>query len=121
MTQGKTTQAKTTQAKTERTVEGQPSALPTMLKAALPVLPGVNLLPGVAKKGNALPELTLHRKDVAIESDHVAAYAEVCGFPSKDTLPLPYLHMLVFPLHMALLTDPSFPYAAMGLVVSRLF
>ena len=43
--------------RTERTVTGSPSALPTMLKAALPVLPGVNLLPGVAKKGGALPDL----------------------------------------------------------------
>ena len=36
---------------TERTVEGAPSALPTMLKAALPALPGVNLIPGIRKAG----------------------------------------------------------------------
>ena len=35
----------------DRTVEGQPSALPTMLKAALPVLPGVNLIPGRRQEG----------------------------------------------------------------------
>ena len=30
---------------------GRPSTLPMMLKAALPALPGVNLVPGVRKSG----------------------------------------------------------------------
>jgi hypothetical protein len=89
----------------DRTIEGQPSSLPTMLKAALPVLPGVNLIPGVAKKGSSLPDLTLHRKDVAIDREHVAAYAEVCGFEPSQTLPFTYPHMLAFPLHMGIMTD----------------
>jgi hypothetical protein len=46
---------------TERAVEGTPSSLPTMLKAALPVIPGVNLIPGVAKRGGELPDLVLAR------------------------------------------------------------
>jgi acyl dehydratase len=100
----------------ERTIEGQPSALPTMLKAALPVLPGVNLIPGVAKKGSSLPDLTLHRKDVRIDRDHVAAYAEVCGFEPSQTLPFTYPHMLAFPLHMGIMTDGSFPFPAIGTV-----
>ena len=87
-----------------------------MLKAALPVLPGVNLIPGVAKKGNALPELTLHRKDVAVDGDHVAAYAEVCGFEPSQDLPFTYPHMLAFPLHMGIMTDGSFPFPAIGTV-----
>ena len=40
----------------------------------------------------------------------------VCGFPVKDTVPLTYLHVLAFPLHMAILTDPSFPFPAIGAV-----
>jgi hypothetical protein len=100
----------------ERTVEGQPSALPTMLKAALPVLPGVNLIPGIGKKGGALPDLTLRRKDVAVDADHVAAYAGVCGFEPSQTLPFTYPHMLAFPLHMGIMTDSSFPFAAIGTV-----
>ncbi|MCW2758100.1 MAG: dehydratase [Nocardioidaceae bacterium] len=87
-----------------------------MLKAALPVLPGVNLIPGIAKKGGALPELTLTREDVAIDADHVAAYAEVCGFPARQHLPLTYPHMLAFPLQMGVMTDRSFPYPAIGTV-----
>ena len=40
----------------------------------------------------------------------------MCGFPVKDTVPLTYLHVLAFPLHMAILTDPSFPFPAVGAV-----
>jgi len=100
----------------DRTIEGQPSALPTMLKAALPVLPGVNLIPGIAKKGDSLPDLTLHRKDIAVDPGHVAAYAGVCGFAPSQTLPFTYPHMLAFPLHMAIMTDGSFPFPAIGTV-----
>jgi hypothetical protein len=104
------------QKSTDRTVEGQPGALPTMLKAALPVLPGINLLPGVGKKGGELPDLTLHREDVEVDADHVAAYARVCGFEPTQTLPFTYPHMLAFPLHMAIMTDSSFPFPAIGTV-----
>jgi hypothetical protein len=104
---------------TERTIEGTPSALPTMLKAALPALPGLNLVPGIRKAGGSLPDLRLTRPGVAIDMDHVAAYAEVCGFAPSETLPLTYPHMLAFPLHMAIMTDGSFPYPAIGTVHLR--
>jgi acyl dehydratase len=100
----------------ERTIEGQPSALPTMLKAALPVLPGVNLLPGVAKRGDTLPDLTLRRTGISVDADHVAAYARVCEFEPSQTLPFTYPHMLAFPLHMGIMTDSSFPFPAIGTV-----
>jgi hypothetical protein len=99
-----------------RVLDDAPGSLPLMLKAAVPAIPGLSALPGLRKSGTELPELTLARKDVAVDSDHVAAYAQVCGFPRKDTLPVPYLHMLAFPLHMAMLTDTSFPFPAMGMV-----
>ncbi len=98
-----------------RVVEGG-GGVGTMLKAALPVLPGVNQLPGIKKAGGALPDLTLVREDVAVERAAVDRYAEVCGFTKKDVAPLPYLHMLAFPLHMALMTDPGFPFPAIGTV-----
>lgn len=98
-----------------RTVEGG-GGLGTMLKAALPVLPGVNQIPGIKKSGGALPDLTLRRENVEVTRPAVNAYAEVCGFPTKDVAPLTYLHMLAFPLHMALMTDSSFPYPAIGTV-----
>jgi hypothetical protein len=91
-------------------------AVPVMLKAALPVLPGVNLIPGVAKKGGPLPDLVEKRTGVAIDPAHVASYAAICGFAPSDQLPLPYLHMLSFPLQMQIMTDRSFPYPAIGTV-----
>jgi acyl dehydratase len=107
----------------ERTIEGNPSALPTMLKAALPALPGLNLIPGIRKSGGDLPDLRLSRHGVTIDPDHVAAYAEVCGFAQSQirgqAVPLTYPHMLAFPLHMGIMTDGSFPYPAIGTVHLR--
>jgi len=91
-------------------------AIPVMLKAALPAIPGVNQLPGIKKTGGALPDLTLERNDVVVERGEVDRYAAVCGFPTKDVAPVPYLHMLAFPLHMQLMTDASFPFPAIGSV-----
>jgi acyl dehydratase len=100
-----------------RVLDSSPGSLGLMLKAAAPVVPGLSALPGLRKTSSReLPDLTLVRPDVPVDPAHVAAYARVCQFPRKDTLPLPYLHMLAFPLHMAMLTDPSFPFPAMGMV-----
>ena len=46
----------------------------------------------------------------------MAAYDAVCGFPVKDTVPLTYPHLLGFPLHLRVMTDPAFPFPAMGTV-----
>jgi acyl dehydratase len=99
-----------------RVVEGTPRALPMLLKAALPSVPGLNALPGIRKHGTQLPDLVLTRHDVAIDLAHVAAYAEVCGFPQKDVVPLTYPHLLAFGLHMAIMSDSSFPFPAIGTV-----
>ena len=92
------------------------AGVPPMLKAALPVIPGVNLLPGVRKTGGDLPELVLTRHDVSVDAAHVAAYASLCGFPRKDSLPLPYPHLLAFGLQMRIMTDGAFPFPAIGTV-----
>lgn len=101
---------------TTREVTGQPATLPMLLKAALPVIPGVASLPGVKKSGGDLPDITLTRHDVPIDRAHVAAYSSVCGFPLRETVPLTYPHMLAFPLHMAIMTDGAFPFPAIGTV-----
>jgi hypothetical protein len=99
-----------------RVVDGAPATLPLMLKAALPAIPGVNLVPGIRKHGDTLPQLTLTRHDVPVDRAHVAAYSEVCGFRLRDSLPVTYPHMLAFGLHMAVMTDDSFPFPAIGTV-----
>lgn len=98
-------------------LSGEPGGLSTLVRAALPVVPGVNRLPGI-RKGSAsdFTGLAYSRERVVTERPRVDAYAAVCGFPRKDVLPLIYPHLLAFPLHMAIMSDPVFPYPAIGMV-----
>jgi len=98
-------------------LRGEPGGLGTLLKAALPSIPVVGQLPGVKKSSAAsFTGLGFSRPVVTVERGHVDAYAAVCGFPAKDVVPLPYPHLLAFPLHMAIMTDPVFPAPAIGTV-----
>ncbi len=100
-----------------RTLEGEPGGVGTIARAALPMLPVVGSLPGVRKhSADGFAGLRYHRSGVRVERESVDAYARVCGFPIKDVAPLPYVHMLAFPLHMAIMTDRAFPYPAVGTV-----
>jgi acyl dehydratase len=96
-------------------IHGEPGGVATLLRAALPSIPLVNRLPGIRKSGD-FEGLAFSRPAVTIERRPVTAYAGVCGFPVKDTVPLTYPHVLAFPLHMAILSDPTFPFAAVGAV-----
>ncbi|MDR7254462.1 acyl dehydratase [Nocardioides sp. BE266] len=100
-----------------KTLAGEPGGLSTLVKAALPALPGVNRLPGVRKgRPDDFTGLAFSREAVLAERARVDAYAAVCGFPRKDVVPLTYPHLLAFPLHMAIMSDPAFPYPAIGMV-----
>jgi acyl dehydratase len=99
-----------------RVLTSAPAAAPMMLKAALPAVPVLNLLPGIRRTGSTLPDRPLTRHDVAVDRDHVAAYSRVCGFPLTDALPVTYPHLLAFGLHMAIMTDAAFPFPAVGTV-----
>jgi hypothetical protein len=99
-----------------RELSGPPARVPALARAVLPAVPGIGLLPGVRHTGTDLPDLVLARSGVRIDRSAVAAYARVCGFPLTDDLPATYPHVLAFGLHMALLTDPVFPFAPLGLV-----
>ena len=99
-----------------RLVEGS-GGVATLVRAALPAVPGVNLLPGIRKTGgHDLTGLVFRRPPLELRREHVAAYDAVCGFPVKDTVPLTYPHLLGFPLHLRVMTDPAFPFPAMGAV-----
>jgi len=99
-----------------RLVEGD-GGVATLVRAALPAVPGVNLLPGIRKTGgHDLTGLAFRRPPLELRREHVAAYDAVCGFPVKDTVPLTYPHLLGFPLHLRVMTDPAFPFPAMGAV-----
>lgn len=93
------------------------AGLTTLLRAALPSLPVVGSLPGIRKAPvDGFGGLSYERPPVTVERDHVEAYADVCGFPHKDVVPLTYPHMLAFGLHMGIMTDPAFPAPAIGTV-----
>lgn len=87
-----------------------------LARAALPSVPGVNLLPGVRKTGADPDGISRSREAIRIDERHVADYAQLCGFARKDAVPVSYPHLLTFPLQLSILADPAFPFAAMGSV-----
>jgi acyl dehydratase len=100
-----------------KTLDSSPSILPLYARAALPMIPGASLLPFVPGGGGEIPDgLDLELAGVSADPQEVAAYAKVCGFALRDQLPPTYPHMLAFPLHMAVMSDGSFPFGAVGLV-----
>ncbi|HEX5982726.1 MAG TPA: MaoC/PaaZ C-terminal domain-containing protein [Solirubrobacterales bacterium] len=100
-----------------KTLDSSPSILPLYARAALPMIPGASLLPFVPGGGGEIPDgLDLELAGVTADPAEVAAYAKVCGFALRDQLPPTYPHMLAFPLHMAVMSNGSFPFGAVGLV-----
>ena len=89
-------------------------------RAALAMIPGAPHLPFVGPMvsggGGEIPDLTLRLTGVQVDVRRVADYDRVCGFALKDVLPATYPHLLAFPLQLSLMTDPSFPFGAIGLV-----
>ena len=63
-----------------------------------------------------LPNARLVRAAVELSASGIAAYGRACGFRREQGVPLSYPHVLAFPLHLMLLTRPSFPYPASGMV-----
>lgn len=101
---------------TTRTLESSPSILALYARSAASMLPGASLLPFVPGGGREIPDLNLALSGVRADPDRVAAYAKVCGFALREHLPPTYPHVLAFPLHMAIMADGKFPFAAVGLV-----
>lgn len=100
-----------------KTLDSSPNILPLYARAALPMIPGAGRLPFVPGGGGEIPDgLDLELAGVRAQPEDVAAYAKVCGFALRDTLPPTYPHMLAFPLHMAVMSDGRFPFGAVGLV-----
>ena len=67
-------------------------------------------------RGDALPDSTYELAPQTIDPRHLAEYDRVCGFRYGDTLPATYLHVLAFPLQVALMTERAFPFPLVGLV-----
>lgn len=99
-----------------RELEKPPGIIPLYAKAALPMIPGASALPFVPGSGKDVPELALALPEVTFEAAALAQYNRVCGFRLRDDVPSTYIHVLAFPLHMALMAEPDFPFGAVGLV-----
>lgn len=62
-------------------------------------------------------ELRLELPRLDIDQGHLAAYNAVTGFPpGLEHVPVTYPHVLAFPLHLDLMSDPTFPFRPMGVV-----
>jgi acyl dehydratase len=100
-----------------------PGGAPRAKTVVLPELPKPYVLygraaTGVIKRNRAvqLPALRYVRPAVPLDGVAIDRYARVCGFIPDHGVPLTYPHLLAFPLHLMLLTDPAFPWSALGLV-----
>jgi acyl dehydratase len=89
------------------TLESAPSLLPLYARAAVTA---------PLHRGDSLPDSRYTLADQAIDADHLAAYQRVCGFRTTDVLPPTYLHVLAFPVTVALMTESAFPFPLIGLV-----
>ena len=92
---------------TTKALEQPPSLLPLYARAAVT---------GPLHKGDELPDSVYELGEQRIDPAHLAAYERVCGFRVTDVLPPTYLHVLAFPLSVALMTEQAFPFPLVGLV-----
>lgn len=99
-----------------RELHSSPRILPLYLRAAAPAVPGASLLPFLGGGGGETPDVELVLRHASVDSTRLAGYARVCGFSTSETLPATAAHLLAFPLHLALMADPSFPVGAIGLI-----
>jgi acyl dehydratase len=67
-------------------------------------------------RGNSLPDSVYELSDQSIDPGRLAAFQRVCGFRVTDELPPTYLHVLAFPLAVALMVERAFPFPLVGLV-----
>ncbi|MCT2586436.1 MaoC family dehydratase [Actinophytocola gossypii] len=74
------------------------------------------VLTGFRRKGGELPDTSYTLPAVALDPEHLAAYARVCGFRLTDQLPATYPHVLTFPLQIKLMAAPDFPFPLAGSV-----
>ncbi|HTW42822.1 MAG TPA: MaoC/PaaZ C-terminal domain-containing protein [Solirubrobacteraceae bacterium] len=99
-----------------RELDSAPGFVGLYARTLAPLVPGASRLPWVGGGGREIPDLALSLMGARAEPGRVAEYARVCGFLIGEELPATYPHVLAFPLHLALMADPSFPFAAVGLV-----
>ena len=73
-------------------------------------------LTGPLHRGDALPDAGYQLAPQRLDARHLAEYDKVCGFRYSDVLPATYLHVLAFPLQVALMSERAFPFPLVGMV-----
>lgn len=92
-----------------QTLSSVPDAQKLYLKAASTVL-------RKSRGEPKLPDLSVSVSGVTAEADHLAQYAEVCGFGDTRVLPITFPHVMAGALHLYLMTQKPFPFPLLGLV-----
>ena len=85
-----------------------PPVGPSLRRAAIGALVPRRARPGEMK------QLLVRR--ATVDSGRLDAYDDLCGFPRAATLPATYAHVLAFPISLAVMTRPGFPFPILGLV-----
>lgn len=88
-----------------------PNLLPLFARAGSGLLP----TPGPARASDVSGDALL-LSDVKTDPAALADFARVVGATLTSTLPVSYPHILAFPLQLKLLTEPTFPFPAIGMV-----
>lgn len=86
-------------------------ALGRTVRAALP-----QSMTSASPPPHTLPEVAYRVEDVEVPAATLADYQHLLGEPGTDTLPPGFVHVLGFPLAMALMVRTDFPLPVMGMV-----
>ncbi|MHB1065030.1 MAG: MaoC/PaaZ C-terminal domain-containing protein [Georgenia sp.] len=66
--------------------------------------------------GGGLPQVVLRADGVRADAAQLTRYQHVIGEPGTDELPAGYVHVLAFPLAMAVMVRADFPLPVLGMV-----
>ncbi|MGO1738283.1 MAG: MaoC family dehydratase [Actinomycetaceae bacterium] len=68
------------------------------------------------KPAASLPEVALTARPVTADAGHLTAYQHLVGAPVDDALPPGFVHVLGFPLAVALMARADFPFSPLGMI-----
>ncbi len=88
-----------------RTLDAPPALAPLVARSLLR-----------RRRGDTLPAQRFELASHGMDRDALAAYQRVCGFDLSDAVPSTFVHVQAFPLAVALMADPAFPFPLLGLV-----
>lgn len=89
-----------------------PPLIPLFAKALVPKKIGTGEVPDI-------PALEAQLLGASSVNRQLRDYKKICGFGQHTHAPITWPHILAFPLHLKLLTQPTFPLPLLGLVHLR--